>query len=148
MKKAVRLLLVLFLVLSLNGCDEWDDWFGDDDDDDTTVTTTDTTTDTTTVTDTTADDTTDDTTESSGTEYATYFGLTNGGMPTFYFSKNMSEYPTSFTLVIDGCLTAEVDNNGHRWTGGGWILKQSEVFGRGMGLIGSDCSPGAAHISW
>lgn len=53
MKKAGRLLLVLFLLLSLNGCDTWDDWFDDDDDDDTTVEETTTTTDTTATTDTT-----------------------------------------------------------------------------------------------
>lgn len=37
MKKAGRLLLVLFLMFSLNACDTWDDWFDDDDDDDTTT---------------------------------------------------------------------------------------------------------------
>lgn len=133
MKKAVRLFLVLFLVVSLNGCDDWDDWFGSDDDDDTTTTS----------------DTTSGTTSGSGTEYATYFGPTNGGRPTFYFSKSMSDYPTTFTLTVENCLSATaVSNNGHRWEGGGWVLKQSEVPSRGMGLIGSGCYSTQAYITW
>lgn len=36
MKKAGRLLLVLFLMFSLNACDSVSDWFDDDDDDDST----------------------------------------------------------------------------------------------------------------
>jgi len=156
MKKAVRLLLILFLALSLNGCDTWDDWFGDDDDDDETVdviettaaqdTSSDTASVKTTSTDATATATTSD--SSSGSETAVYFGTTNGGLPTWYFSNHMSTYPTSFTLTLKGCGSATVDNNGHRWTGLGCILKQSEVYGRGMGLICTGCSPSNAKASW
>ncbi len=155
MKKAVKLLLILFLALSLNGCDTWDDWFGDDDDDDDDVvtTTTTTTTDTaaaktTTASSDTASTTAASTTTSSGTVYATYFGKTNGGLPTWYFGGNMSDYPTTFTLTIDGCGSSSVSNNGHRWTGLGCVLKQSEVSGRGMGLICTACGPAKAYINW
>ena len=56
MKKAVRLFLVLCFVLSLNGCDDWDDWFNNDDDSDSTNQT-----DTVTLNDDTSDDASDDT---------------------------------------------------------------------------------------
>lgn len=67
MKNVFGLFLVLLLVLCLNGCDEWDDWFGDDDDDTetTSTATTDTTSDSTSATTT---DTTNDSTSATTTD--------------------------------------------------------------------------------
>lgn len=162
MKKAVRLLLILFLALSLNGCDTWDDWFGDDDDDDDEVTVAvestaaKTTSSATTASTASSDDSTTAvaattavaTAGTSGSETATWFGTTNNGLPTWYFSKPMGAYPSVFTIQLPACGTATVNNNGHRWTGLGCILKQSEVASRGMGLICTGCWPKSGTVSW
>ncbi len=67
---------------------------------------------------------------------ARYHGLTNGGRPTFYFDRNMGTYPARFTVTVVGCATVEVpNNNGHRHEGGGLVIKQSEVAGRGMAVV-------------
>jgi hypothetical protein len=148
MKKVGRILLVLFLVLSLNGCDSWDDWFdGESDSSSDTLTI-----DDAIVAEEEANDVTITTlSDDSGLDspsYADYFGLTNGGRPTFYWYIDMAAFPATFTLEIPGCLSATVENNGVRWEGYGWILKQSHVIGRGMALIGSGCYATEAYVWW
>ncbi len=74
----------------------------------------------------------------SGTEQGLYWGRHNGNRPTWYYSKSMSKYPQQFTVVIEGCATVEVtSNNGSRFVSGSTIVKQSDVPGRGMAVIGS-----------
>jgi hypothetical protein len=69
-------------------------------------------------------------------EMGDYIGKTNGGMPTFYFSRNMSQYPEKLFLTVKNVLPrTEIQNNGVRWDNGNVVLKQSEVSGRGMGLV-------------
>lgn len=78
-----------------------------------------------------------------------YHGLTNGERPTFYFQKTMSGYPSTFTLVVPTCTDGiTVTNNGTRYEGQGWILKQSDVPNRGMAVIPSraGCKATTAHI--
>ncbi len=89
-------------------------------------------------------------TQGSSTEKGLYWGRHNGDRPTWYYSKSMSRYPNQFTVVIDGCSTVTVtSNNGSRWTGGGIIVKQSDVSGRGMAVIGSaGCSSRTSHINY
>ena len=161
MKKALKLSLLLLVVLSLSSCD----WPWEDDDDDvdasagsaavqtggtnvgtqqpaakTTAATTSTTTAKTTTTQTTA---------SKGvTEYGRYVGRTNPNRPTWYFSKTMSRYPSTFTFS-SGCGTFTVRNNGHRWEGGGHIVKQSDVPGRGMAALApGSCGSNKAYVKF
>lgn len=72
-------------------------------------------------------------------EVLTWFGRYNGGRGTWYGKKNMNQYPSRFYLTVPGCLPKTlIQNNGSRWAPdgqGGWVLKQSEVPGRGMGVI-------------
>ena len=80
-------------------------------------------------------------------ETAFYYGKTNGGMPTWYGKKNMWEYPKKFTVIVEGCETTEVINNGHRWDTGLTVVKQSELGGRPMGIIVRNCpSSTVCHI--
>lgn len=70
------------------------------------------------------------------TERGIYRGLTNGDRPTWYFSKKMDAYPPQFNIIIPGCKTLKVKNNGVRDDmGGGYLVKQSSVFGRGMAVL-------------
>ncbi len=86
----------------------------------------------------------------SGTEKGLYWGRHNGDRPTWYYGKTMSKYPEQFTVVIDGCSTTEVtSNNGSRFESGSVIVKQSDVSGRGMAVIGSaGCSSRTSHINY
>jgi hypothetical protein len=70
------------------------------------------------------------------TERGTYHGLTNGDRPTWYFAKKMDAYPPQFDVFIPGCKTLKVKNNGVRDDlGGGYLVKQSSVSGRGMAVL-------------
>lgn len=70
-------------------------------------------------------------------EYGTYWGTPNGGRPQFYFKKKMNQYPKTFKLVIAGCVNRTITNNGSRFEGSnGLVVKQSEVSGRGMAVVG------------
>jgi len=82
------------------------------------------------------------------TEDGRYVGRHNGNRPTWYFSKNMRDYPQQFTVVVDGCVTVEVtSNNGTRFVSGTTIVKQSDVPGRGMAVIASaGCYSRLCHI--
>jgi hypothetical protein len=63
-----------------------------------------------------------------------WWGLHNGGRPTFYFRHLMKDYPETFIVVEKDCETATVINNGHRFETSNLIVKQSDVGGRGMAL--------------
>ncbi len=92
----------------------------------------------------------DPTTTDSGTEYGVYWGRFNGNRPTWYYSKTMAEYPQQFTVVIEGCATVEVtSNDGIRFESGDTIIKQSDVPGRGMAVIGSAaCYSKTSYINY
>ncbi len=86
----------------------------------------------------------------SGTEEGLYWGRYNGNRPTWYYSKTMASYPQQFTVVIEGCATVEVtSNNGIRFESGATIIKQSDVPGRGMAVIGSaGCYSKRSYINY
>lgn len=86
---------------------------------------------------------------SSGTDKGSYHGRTNGNRPTWYFPKNMSQYPSTFTVSIAGCSSFRVANNGKRYVTGGYIVKQSHVSGRGVALLApSSCGSRVATITY
>jgi hypothetical protein len=73
-----------------------------------------------------------------GGENLRFHGITNEYMPTWYANKGMNQYPKRFRLIIGDKINVEVVNNGSRWEGGPWrmiVVKQSEVGGRGMGIV-------------
>ncbi|MBT8345351.1 MAG: hypothetical protein KJO28_03530 [Desulfofustis sp.] len=92
------------------------------------------------------------TSEASGTrtDKGTYHGRTNGGRPTWYFPKNMSSYPSTFTVKIPNCSSFQVvNNNGKRFEQGLYIVKQSHVSGRGLALLApSKCGSRTALITY
>lgn len=83
-------------------------------------------------------------------EDGSYHGRHNGDRPTWYFSKNMSDYPQTFTVVIEGCSeTTVTDNNGERYEEGWVVVKQSDVSGRGMAVVGSpSCGSRSCYIMY
>ena len=82
------------------------------------------------------------------TENGQYRGRTNGNRPTWYFSKTMSRYPSTFKFS-DGCSSFTVKNNGHRFTTGGYVIKQSDVPGRGMAALSpASCGSRNAKIQY
>ena len=89
-------------------------------------------------------------TQTSRTEQGKYHGRHNGNRPTWYLSKKMSSYPAKFMVTIDGCGTTKVtSNNGRRFTSGGVVVKQSDVPGRGMAIVGSaNCGSRTCKISY
>ena len=147
MKKAVRLLLILLLALTVNGCDVWDDIFDDDDDNEEVTLAVEETAAPQASTGTASAQTASTSAATSGSEHASYFGTTNGGLPTWYFSKSMGSYPKPMTINLPGCGSATVMDN-HRWVGFGCVLKQSEVPSRGMGLICTGCVPKGPYVTW
>jgi hypothetical protein len=74
---------------------------------------------------------------------AWYNGRTNGNRPTWYFNANMSAYPKAFSLDVPGCKEGiAVTNNGTRWEGSGYLVKASDVSGRGMAVLApATCNP-------
>ncbi len=83
-------------------------------------------------------------------EVGSYHGRFNGNRPTWYFSRKMKNYPSQFTVVIEGCGTVEVtSNNGVRFESNGIVIKQSHVSGRGMGVIGQGaCGSAYSYIKY
>ena len=83
-------------------------------------------------------------------EQGNYHGRTNGNRPTWYFSKNMNEYPKEFFFTVQGCGGLNIVNNGIRYDPhNGWLVKQSDVAGRGMSALAeSSCKSTEAFISW
>lgn len=81
-------------------------------------------------------------------EDGSYHGRYNGDRPTWYYSKTMSSYPETFKVVIEGCSEITVtSNNGVRYESGGVTVKQSDVSGRGMAVIGaSSCGSRSSYI--
>ena len=90
------------------------------------------------------------TANTSRTDNLWYRGRTNGGRPTFYAPKNMGAYPKSFTVNIVNCGTIQVtNNNGRRFEQGLYLVKQSDVPGRGMAVLApSKCSTRAANVKY
>ena len=90
------------------------------------------------------------TADTSRTDNLWYRGRTNGGRPTFYAPKNMGAYPKSFTVNIANCGTIQVtNNNGRRFEQGLYLVKQSDVPGRGMAVLApSKCSTRAANVKY
>ena len=69
------------------------------------------------------------------TEACIYHGRYNGDRATFYCQKDMDEYPSTFQVEIPDYKTVTVaNNNGHRATPGGFVIKQSEVSGRHLAI--------------
>lgn len=82
-------------------------------------------------------------------ETCKYNGRYNGDRATFYCNKNMNQYPSKLTVVIPGCVTKTISNNGKRYESGGLIVKQSEVSGRGMAIvIEKSCKSTSAGIRY
>lgn len=159
MKKALKLSLLLLVVLSLSSCD-WP-WEDDEDEVETTAGSSvaassggtnvgiTTTAAAPAATSTTAAATPAETTSSGITENGRYVGRTNGNRPTWYFGKTMRRYPSSFKFSVSGCASFTVKNNGHRWEGGGYIVKQSDVSGRGMAALApASCGSRTARVSY
>ncbi len=84
------------------------------------------------------------------TEKGKYWGRHNGNRPHWYYSKKMSDYPSQITVTIEGCTSGMVVNhNGNRWESGGYLVKQSDVSGRGMVILGpSSCFSRVSHIKY
>ena len=84
------------------------------------------------------------------TDRGRYHGRHNGNRPTWYFPRNMSSYPSKFKVSIPGCSSFEVrNNNGRRYVNGGYIVKQSDVPGRGLALVApAGCSSRSASITF
>lgn len=84
------------------------------------------------------------------TESLRYVGRTNGDRPTWYGNKKMNQYPKVFVVTIEGCTQFSVnDNNGKREVNNGVIVKQSDVSGRGLALVGlRSCKATEASISY
>lgn len=133
MNKIFRLCAVSTVVFCFSSCDWW--WEDDDVDASSGTETTSTSDDTSTTT-------------SGITEYGTYHGRTNGDRPTWYFTKDMDDYPSEFELNVPDCSTGiTVTNNGTRWESGGYLAKQSDVSGRGLAVLApSSCDSETAYI--
>jgi uncharacterized protein YceK len=84
------------------------------------------------------------------TDYGRYHGRHNGNRGTWYFPRNMSSYPSTFDVSISGCSSFTVNNNnGRRYTTGGYIVKQSDVPGRGLALVApASCGSRSARITF
>lgn len=93
--------------------------------------------------------TTTTTTTKGTTEVCSYAGRFNGDRATWYCKKKMNQYPSRLTVVIPGCVTKTISNNGSRYDSGGLIVKQSEVSGRGMAIvIESSCKSKSASVRY
>lgn len=87
--------------------------------------------------------------ENMKTERIEIHDRTNGNRPTFYAEKNMKDYPSSFIVEIVGCNKWSVnDNNGTRSEHtGNYLVKQSDVKGRTMAILGPNtCNSTEAFI--
>ncbi len=68
-------------------------------------------------------------------EVGKYHGRHNGDRPTWYFDRALKDYPSEFYLGIVGCTSFVVLHNDVRWEKDGYIVKQSDVSGRGMTIV-------------
>jgi hypothetical protein len=85
--------------------------------------------------------------ENTTRESGRYHGRHNGDRPTWYFQRKMAGYPATFKVVVAGCADFTVSNNGHRYVYAGYIVKNSDVSGRGMALVApSPCRSTSAQI--
>lgn len=82
-------------------------------------------------------------------EQCNYRGRTNGNRPTWYCSKKMSAYPSKINIYIPTCTDRTISNNGTRFQDGSFIVKQSDVSGRGIAiLINAGCNSDKAYIRY
>ncbi|AGF77050.1 hypothetical protein UWK_00467 [Desulfocapsa sulfexigens DSM 10523] len=87
----------------------------------------------------------------SSSEDGLYWGRHNGNRPHWYYSMAMRDYPNDFYLTVQGCTTRlAVNRNGTtRVELGGYLLKQSDVPGRGMVVLGpSSCYSRVSYIEF
>ncbi len=85
------------------------------------------------------------------TESGTYHGRHNGDRPTWYFSKDLAQYPTPLMVDIPGCFANKlIEHDGVRYdNSSGLILKQSDVPGRHMAIVApSSCQSNTATIAY
>lgn len=84
------------------------------------------------------------------TETFKYHGRHNGDRATWYAKNNLKDYPQTFIVEIPGCTKFSVNaHDGNRIEHTGYIIKQSEVAGRGLGLIApQSCQSKDATISY
>jgi len=76
-----------------------------------------------------------------------YFEITNGNRPTWYCYKPMASYGKRIRVVVAGHLDATFDNDGTRWEGNGWVVKESEVAGRGLAIVGPNTTSDGAKAT-
>lgn len=84
-------------------------------------------------------------------EQLDYHGRYNGDRATFYGNKKMFDYPKTFIIDVLNCYKWSVnDNNGERIeTPNGYLVKQSDVDGRGITIVASsECKSKQATISY
>jgi len=84
------------------------------------------------------------------TEPLTYHGRYNGDRATWYAAKDLKDYPQTFVIEIPGCTTFSVNaHDGKRVEHKGYIVKQSDVAGRGLGVVApQSCQSQDATISY
>lgn len=78
-----------------------------------------------------------------------YHGRYNGDRPTWYSDPPTKSFAAKVRVIVAGCSDFEADYNGHRWEGGGWIIKESDVAGRGLTVVGpSSCKSTVARLEY
>lgn len=84
------------------------------------------------------------------TEVLRYHGRHNGDRATWYAKKELKNYPQIFVIEIPGCTTFSVnEHDGKRIEHGGYIIKQSDVTGRGLAVVApQSCQSRDATLSY
>ena len=84
------------------------------------------------------------------TEALRYHGRHNGDRATWYAKKELKNYPQTFVIEIPGCMTFSVnEHDGKRIEHGGYIIKQSDVPGRGLAVVApQSCQSRDATLSY
>lgn len=84
------------------------------------------------------------------TEALRYHGRHNGDRATWYAKKELKNYPQTFVIEIPGCTTFSVnEHDGKRIEHGGYIIKQSDVTGRGLVVVApQSCQSRDATLSY
>jgi hypothetical protein len=122
MKRVLGLSLLLMLILTFSGCSDSD-----------------------------KSKETDSFTGSGTVVNGNYWGRHNGDRPHWYYPARFRDYPNEFYLTIAGCTTdlKVVSKAGSRWESSGYLVKQSDVSGRGMVVLGpSSCRSRVSFIEY
>lgn len=78
-----------------------------------------------------------------------YWGRHNGNRPHWYSFKPSSQFPKAIRIIVDGCSEFDINYNKTRWEGNGWIVKESEVPGRGLTVVGPvSCESRIAEVRY